>query len=201
MHFYPPWFDYAKWTLLAAGVMFFLLRGTEPAGSRRSFYKLLAGSLFAGGMIFGSASGILFNFRAPHVTVVGTVFDVYKTEGRSASTSFRLRMPSGEVDNLSLRWSIYEIANNEQAQVTYQAGSMGVLSIRVLDGPFAGYNQKADNGSFGSWLLLVAALCIAIFTLVSYSTDRSAHYESLDEVDSIQPDGDVDTQSLLNLSK
>jgi hypothetical protein len=169
----------------------------EPTGRKRGYLKLVACELIALGIGFLGTGGILFNMRAPDLTVRGELFDVVRHSGRGSSTKFGLRSPAGEVDNLHISSAIREIADGDTAEVEYQAGSYAVMGIRIVAGRYSGYEATGQNGMAGAAVTLIAAPVLALFGIMNWLSDGTATPSSRDNKPA--PDGDVDTKSMLDL--
>ncbi len=197
MSYYPAWLDYAGWLFVVAGALCAMAMAPEPTGRKRGYLKLVACELIALGIGFLGAGGVLFNMRAPDLTARGELFDVVRHSGRGSSTNFRLRVPTGEIDGLSISSAIHQIADGDIAEVEYQAGSYAVIDIRIVTGRYSGYEATGQNGMAGAVVTLVAAPVLALFGIMNWLSDGTATPSSRENKPA--PDGDVDTKSMLDL--
>jgi len=196
--YYPGWLDYAGWSFGIAGALCGLAMKAQPVGRRRGLLKLAACVLVAVGVGFLGTGGVLFNSRAPHLTAQGAIFDVVEHRGRGSSTTFDLRVPSGEIDGFHLSSAVGQIVGGETAEVEYQAGSNAVLSVEILEGRYAGYHATDSDGMTGALFALLGALVLAIYGVANWFNDGTGVPSVEDNREA--PDGDVDTKSMLNLS-
>ena len=198
MHYYPVWFDYAKWLFLITGAACGLAMMPEPAGRKRGWLKLGLCCSIALGMLFGGVAGVMFNSRATTHEVTGEAFGVRFTSGRSSSTTwFGVPQPRGEFD-FSISGTHGSIANGEALHIVYQDESYAVLAVDVMDGPGAGYRYTDNTNIFSSWFVVALAFVLAGYGVFDWLNDGTAIPPPED--DRAAPDGDVDTKSMLNLS-
>ena len=200
MHYYWPGLDYLKWIMgvIAAGC--FLMMLPEPASTKRGFLKLAACCIAASAIFCGALAGVLFNKRAPHRSVEGVLRGVKVWDGKGSHTDFRLDQVGGETLALSIDRAVSWIHDGDFVNVVYQAGSGAVLSITMLAGPSTGWRSTGGNdGEFGAWMALVAAVALAGYGVLDWISDgRAIPNEAPQSVPA--PDGDVDSASMLNLS-
>jgi len=199
VHYYWPGLDYAKWALCAVGALFFFKMQTEPAGTKRGWFKLVACITLALGVFSGSLAGVLFNLRAAHLTAEGVVTQVIVSGGRAASTEFQLVEPTGASTALKFDRALRWIHDGDVVRVTYQDGSHAVLLLTPLTGRYAGSQVEGSDGSFGAWLALIAAVALAGYGVLDWFNDGNA--VPAEPTDTKTPDGDVDSESMLNLSR
>jgi hypothetical protein len=197
--YYPRWFDYAAWIIAGSGALCFLAMLPEPSGRKRGLLKLVSCLLLAIGAAFGATAGILFNLRAPHLTARGEIFNVVIHTGKGSETRFRLRVPTGEIDELHLSSALREISDGETVEVVYQADTDAILHLRILDGPYQGYQSKSNSGMGGPVLGAIAAFALAFYGVLDWFTDGTAA-SSPSSDNQAAVDGDVDTASMLNLN-
>jgi hypothetical protein len=196
MHYYPVWFDYAKWLFSIAGGFCAFAMMTEPASRKRGWLKLGFCCFIAMAMLFGGAAGVIFNSRAAIHEATGTVFGSNVTRGRGATTRFRIPQPEGEFD-FSITGTHDAIENGEVVRVIYQDASYAVLSVEVIDGVNQGYRFRDTTNLHGSWFVVMLALVLAGYGLLDWMNDGTAIPPPDDRS---APDGDVDTKSVLDLS-
>ena len=153
--------------------------------------------LLAAGIAFGGVGGVLFNLRAPHLTAEGTLFDVALHHGKNSSTRFCLRTSTEEIDDLTLSGAYGDLVDGEIAEVTYQSGSRLALHVKVLEGPYAGFDHAESDGLMPSWMAVVLAIALATYGVLDWLNDGTA--TSSDPGNQSAPDGDVDSQSMLNI--
>ena len=198
MGYYPSWIDYAGWSFVVVGALFAFAMMPEPTGRKRGFLKLAACELIAIGIGFLGTGGVLFNLRAPELSAHGTVAYTIHHRGKGSSTTFTLRLASGEIVVLHISPVTDRIRNGETAEVEYQGGSYAALNVRILAGPYAGYEATAPNGMTGAVFTLLGALGLGLFGIMNWMSDGTATPSQPD--DQPAPDGEVDTKSMLNLS-
>jgi hypothetical protein len=201
MAYYPGWFDYAGWIFGITGILCWLNMKSEPAGRTRGFFKLAACLSIAAGVAFAATGGVLFNLRAPVLELTGEITAVKFFGGRNSQTRFVLLTPSGESRTFSISGEVAQISKGETAHLFYQQDSDRVRLLRITAGRSVGYQNAPESGLFGAWASLVGAVVLAGYGVLSWLNDRDATpSETADDVKP-QLDGDVDTKSLLNLSK
>lgn len=172
MTYYPDWFDYAKWLFVGFGAFGGFLTLSEPAGRKRGLLKLGFCTLLASGIVIGALGGVLFNLRAPHLTAEGTLFDVNVHHGKSSSTVFRLRTTTtDEIDGLSMSGAHDDLLNGAVARVTYQDGSLSVLRVQILEGPYAGKDHSEIDGLVPSWIALFFGVGLAAYGVLNWLKD------------------------------
>jgi hypothetical protein len=201
MALYPDWLDYAGWSLAGIGLLCLLLMLPQPTGTTRGYLKLSALVLLGVGAGIGAITGILFNLRAPVLHAQGELFQVSHHGGKGSHTDFGLRTPTGDIDGLSISSNVEAIAEGEVASVEYQQFSNRVLGVRIVDGAYRGVETTATNGLFGSCLLLLGSVVLAGYGFLDWMSDGTAIPAETAEDTVAAPDGDVDTQSMLNLNK
>jgi len=195
--YYPGWFDDVMWTAIVCGAACFLAMKGLDAGRKRGFVKLAACLLMAIGLGFGGTAGVLFNSRAPHLTVDGTVSNVVIHSGKGSSTTFTLTSAQGPLYGLHISSAKSQIAAGEHAHVVYQAGSMLALELSVFDGPGAGFDYSEGDGTPGAMFALFAAFVFATYGVVNFITG-GAGVPALND-NTPPPPGDADPKSILEL--
>jgi hypothetical protein len=195
--YYPGWFDGVMGIAIVCGCVCFIAMKWLAAGRTRGLLKLAACLLMAIGLAFGGSGGVLFNSRAAHLTVDGTVSNVVIHTGKGSSTTFALTNAQGEFDGLHISSAKSQISSGEHAHIVYQAGSMVVLELSVLDGPGAGLTYSEGDGTTGAIFTLFIALVFAIYGIVNFisgGTGAPALY------DNTPPSpGDADSKSIIDL--
>jgi hypothetical protein len=199
VHYYWAGLDYVKWALLVAGAAFFFYMQREESGEKRGWLKLAACITLALGIFSGAVAGVLFNKRAAHLTAEGFLAQVVVNGGRGASTQFQLVQPTGTSTTLKVDSALRWIHDGDPVHVVYQDGSYAVLSLTEISGANAGVRVDGNDGGFGSWVALTAAVILAGYGIADWFNDGNA--VPSEPADREMPDGDVDSKSMLNLSR
>ena len=198
MSYYPVWFDYAVWVLVGFGALCGLMMLPEPTGPKRGKLKLLACILVALGIAFAGTAGLIFNLRAAHFDVQGTLTHVVvKHGGRSSSTLFQLIVPGQPTKSFEIGRDVPQILPGETMKVTYQADSNHVLGAQIVSGAYAGYDYADGDNSGGSIVVILVALALALYGVLNFLSDGTA--EAVETDDRPVPSG-ADTESILDLS-
>jgi hypothetical protein len=87
--------------------------------------------------------------------------------------------------------------DGEVVRVTYQDGSHAALQVQILEGPYAGYNHVESDGLIPSWMAMFLAFALGAYGVLDWLNDGTAI--TVEAQSRPVPDGDVDTQSMLNL--
>ena len=198
MNYYPPALDYAMYVLGAAGLILWVSLRGQATGRRKGALKLAACLLVGVALTCGGMGGVLFNRRAPIYETTGLLENIVRTTGRNSHVEFSLRTPSGIIGPLSTA-DLTEFQGGETAEVSYQAASLRVLHIRVLDGRAKGFEHQTSNGTLGAFLTIFAGLGLFAYGLLNYASDGAGGPDDEREGTVPAPDGDVDSKSMLGL--
>jgi hypothetical protein len=135
--------------------------------------------------------------QSSHEDVTGTIQNLKQHHGKNSSSSFEIQPANGQQIVVHAAYAGKNLFNGEtvRAEVLRYQGTL--LSLSVLDGPYAGWKQREGDGTIGACFDIVIGSFLTFLGIRKWRSEPDAP----EVPDYTAPANAVDEQSLLHLNR
>jgi hypothetical protein len=170
---------------------------TLSEGRNRGLAKLTAFLLMGSALILPSTADLILIHTSQHFEAKGRIQNLVQRHGKDSFSRFEIEDVDGKRVFVNSAYAGDHLQNGEAVVAKILIYQNTLLSLVVLDGPFADWKHRESDGSLGAWL----GIAFGSFFIVGGIRKWKLSPNATETPDSTTPANGIDEQSLLHLNR